>query len=86
MIRHEGRLQPFSRDNLFMSIYDSLRHRRTALDDATALSSTVLRKLYPLIKKARLERKDIVETAAQTLDKFDKVAATHYRAFHPASK
>jgi transcriptional repressor NrdR len=82
-IRRNGRLQPFSRDNLLLSVYDSLKHRKTAVSDATAITSTVIGQLYPLIKEAALERDEITELTISVLQRFDRVAATHYRAFHP---
>lgn len=82
-VRHTPKhSEPFSRDTLLLSIYDSLKHRKTAVTDATALTATVLGKLYPLIHEATLERDDIVAIASETLRRFDPVAATHYQAFH----
>ncbi len=83
-VRRGKRSEPFSRDQLLLSIYDSLRHRKTATMDASALTGTILSQLYPLIHEATIERDTIVEIAAATLDRFDTAAATHYRAFHPA--
>jgi transcriptional repressor NrdR len=78
-------LEPFSRDNLLLSIYDSLKHRKTAMSDATALTSTVIIQLFPLIKQAVVDREEIVQVTSEVLRRFDKVAATHYRAFHPTT-
>lgn len=82
-VRRKKRFEPFSRDTLLLSVYDSLKHRKTATGDATALTGTILGRLYPLISQATLERDDIVTIAVETLQRFDPVAATHYRAFHP---
>lgn len=82
-VRKNSLYQPFSRDKLLLSIYDSLRHRKTAVEDATALAGTVLTKLYPLIQNATLERRQIVKITREVLGRFDKAAATHYEAFHP---
>lgn len=75
--------EPFSRDILLLSIHDSLRHRKTATTDATALTDTVLTQLYPRITQASLSTQDIKTITLATLSRFDKVAATHYNAFHP---
>src|SRR5687768_9890096 len=54
--------EPFSRDRLLLSIYDSLKHRKTAITDATALLGTVWGQLYPNIESASLQRDNIVRT------------------------
>jgi transcriptional regulator NrdR family protein len=77
-------VEPFSREKLLISIYDSLRHRKTAVNDATGLSSTVISRLYSLSHEAQIKREDIINTTIAVLRRFDKVAATHYTAFHPA--
>lgn len=80
--RHND-LEPFSRDKLLISIYDSLRHRKTAIDDAGALTTTVQSLLYGYIDNATIDRDAIVEITASVLERFDNASATHYRAFHP---
>jgi transcriptional repressor NrdR len=82
-LRRDKRYEPFSRDILLLSVYESLRHRKTAIQDATELTGTILSHLYPLITDATVERDVIVEVATVTLSRFDKAAATSYKAFHP---
>ena len=82
-VRDLKRLEPFQRDKLFMSIYDSLKHRKTALTDATGLTDTIISSLHPLMKDALLDKKDIITAAIKTLQRFDKAAMTYYQAFHP---
>lgn len=82
-VRDAKHLQPFQRDKLFMSIYDSLKHRKTALSDASGLTDTVITRLYPLMKDAVVDRAAIIEAVTSVLKRFDGVAATHYDAFHP---
>jgi transcriptional repressor NrdR len=83
---HEGRLEPFSRDRLFLSLYEACRHRKSAQSDATALTDTVLGKLRPRIQAASLDRGQVIDTAMKVLKQFDKAAATAYRAYHPLEK
>lgn len=83
MVKSAADFQPFSRDNLFLSIYDSLKHRKTALGDATALTDTTWTKLVPVFVEGSIERQDIVDIVSSTLERFDHAAATHYQAFHP---
>jgi transcriptional repressor NrdR len=81
--KDSSHIQPFSRDKLFLSLYNSLKHRNTALNDATALTSTVIGKLLPTIKDASVERADIIQTITETLKHFDKAASVTYVAYHP---
>lgn len=83
VIVDDTRSEPFSREKLLLSIYDSLRHRKTAVTDATALTETIWSKLYPRISDATLPRELIVQIAIEVLKRFDKAAATSYAAFHP---
>jgi hypothetical protein len=66
-----------------MSVYDSLKHRKTALGDATGLTDTVISGLLPLMKDAVLNKSDIISITTEVLKRFDKAAATYYKAFHP---
>lgn len=78
-----GHLQPFIREQLLVSLYDSLRHRPTALEDATALTTTILAKLRQTTRAGAIPRAALVQTTLTTLRAFDHAAATHYQAFHP---
>lgn len=82
VVKSQEQLQAFQRDKLFLSIYDSLKHRKTALADATALTDTVLSKLHPNMKNAVVTKTIIFEAVLITLKHFDNAAVTHYRAFH----
>lgn len=78
-----GDLKPFLRDQLLISVYDSLKHRKSALADATSLTDTVVSNLYTLAEASVLERDVIVTVVTTVLEHFDGAAATHYKAFHP---
>ncbi|MEO8862956.1 MAG: hypothetical protein ABI354_01395 [Candidatus Saccharimonadales bacterium] len=75
-------IEPFSRDNLFLSLYDCLKHRKAAQQDATSLTDTIIGKLYSHIDVGVVSRADIIKTAKLALKRFDKVAEVHYAAFH----
>lgn len=77
------KLQSFDREVLYVSIYESLRHRPRAAQDAKALTDTILAHLAPQAERATLTREKIVTTTADTLKNFDKAAHTHFLAFHP---
>lgn len=82
-IQKDTAYEPFSREKLLLSVYDSLRHRPTAVEDASALTATILSKLDPYIQDAAIDRDALVTLSITVLERFDKPAATHYRAFHP---
>ncbi len=74
--------QPFSRDILLLSVYDSLRHRKSAIQDAQALTDTIISLTLASTTNPRLEIAKIKEATLATLAKFDEAAAVHYLAFH----
>ena len=82
-VKHKTNVQAFSRDKLFLSIHDSLKHRKSAHADATGLTDTIISKLYPLISQGGLKSTDISTCVISILRNFDKPAATHYLAYHP---
>lgn len=66
-----------------MSVYDSLRHRKSALMDATSLTATIVSNMYDLADNGVIERDAVVTVTNTVLERFDKIAAIHYKAFHP---
>lgn len=76
-------LRPFSRDKLLLSLYKSCQHRPDALEDASQLADTVIKKLAASIENGRLWTTSISQVVLVTLSRFDKAASTHYQAFHP---
>lgn len=83
MVLTGAQMQPFSRDKLFLSVYDSLRHRKTAITDTTALTDTIISRLYPNASSGSLDSHEIAQITINVLKRFDKAAAIHYEAFHP---
>ncbi len=77
-------LMPFERDRLFISVYKSLGHRPTALTDAGGLTTTIIAKLAPRATAGVISREHIIEVTLVALNRFDKLAAQHYQAFHRA--
>jgi transcriptional regulator NrdR family protein len=78
------RLQPFSRDKLFISLYQSLQHRKTALSDASALTDTIIQKLAGQITDGVIASSTVTSVAQIALNRFDSAASSHYQAFHPS--
>ena len=84
-VRSDKRLQPFSRLKLFMSLYKSCEHRKTALSDAQGLTETVIRKLSALVQDGTVSNLDIAGVALVALNRFDKAAGVYYNAHHSGS-
>lgn len=80
--RSSKRLEPFARDRLMLSLYKSLGHRPTALADAGGLCATITAKVAPRAIDGVLQADHIIETALVALNRFDKLGAQHYQAFH----
>ncbi len=76
-------LQPFDRDKLFISLYESLRHRPNAASDARGLADTVIAHIITSNHHGQTDARTIADTALNTLRRFDTAAASHYAAFHP---
>jgi transcriptional regulator NrdR family protein len=76
-------IRPFIRELLFLSIYESCKHRPTALTDARELTQTVLQQLRPLMSTGSLTTADIAQQTIAVLRRFDAAASTMYGAFHP---
>jgi transcriptional regulator NrdR family protein len=81
VINNSGETNSFVAEKLFLSIYESLKHRPNAINDAKQLSNTVTFKLINPTN-GRIQSKIITEVTLVALNRFDKVASAHYSAFH----
>jgi transcriptional regulator NrdR family protein len=75
-------LEPFSRDKLFMSLYESCKHRPTALTDADGLADTVMQHVLQHLNEGVVGREEIAAISTAVLERFDRTAATIYSAYH----
>ena len=81
--RSTGTLVPFFRDQLFLSIYDSCKHRKTAVYDAGAITDTVISKAIKKVNEhGVMQLNDVKKIAYATLMQFDRDAAVQYRAYY----
>jgi transcriptional regulator NrdR family protein len=78
----ERHLTAFSRDKLFISVYDSCQHRKTALSDAEGLTETAIRKLAAHVKGGTVDKSDITGVVQVALNRFDRAASVYYEARH----
>ena len=84
MVQRNSHLEPFVRDKLFGSVYDSLKHRNTALSDATALTDTIVGKVIKHVNNGNIQRDTLTSVGYDVLKRFDKTAAIFYAAYHPS--
>jgi transcriptional regulator NrdR family protein len=83
----ETHLEPFHRDRLFLSVYESCRHRPAALTEAANIVDLIITRLLHAPKQPGLiSRDEIIQAGHDVLTTFDKAAATMYTAYHPLSK
>jgi transcriptional regulator NrdR family protein len=81
-----AKIEPFSRDKLFISVYDSCRHRKNAVSDAGHLTDTIMNKIFVSIKGGAIQKGSIEKFVAATLKRFDKVAMVNYQAYYVDKK
>ena len=77
-----GRLQPFLRDKLLVSVHLSLSHRKTALSDSTELTDTIIGTLAGLHTDGVIDITALTDEAASTLARFDNAAGVYYKAHY----
>jgi transcriptional regulator NrdR family protein len=80
--REKGHVEPFSRNKLLLSVYESCKHKKDALEDAEALTDTIVNRLVPTAKQSVITRGDVCTVAKHVLRRYDLAAATHFTAYH----
>lgn len=76
-----GNREPFSRERLLISLYESLKHRKNAAADSIELTETVIARLRTLVRQGEIDTLSVKEAAYVCLTRFDKTAGTLYMAF-----
>jgi len=75
-------MEPFERDRLLTSIYDSCKHRPDAAQVAGPLSDTIIQKaLTGSPANGVIDISLLISEAHQALLRFDNHAANHYEAY-----
>ena len=78
-------IRPFHKDALFISVYESLKHRESALEDARALLQTIIGHLIPTADHGQLTPEVIAVITHEVIERFDQTAGTVYAAYHKRS-
>lgn len=81
-VQKTGRLEPFYRDKLLLSVHRSLSHRKKAYTDAGSLTDTITVSLLSQSTRGLLSLEEVTDATLSVLKRFDKAAAVHYRANH----
>jgi transcriptional regulator NrdR family protein len=78
----DDQLEPFSRDLLLTSLYESCKHRPDAALVAGPLTDTIVQRLLTTTAAPSvIERKHLTDEVLGTLRRFDEYAARHYEAY-----
>jgi len=83
LVRTNTLTEPFSRDRLLVSIYESCKHRKDALGSSIALTDTIISNIYPYIRHAEVQKDVIINESLKVLRAFDPAAGVYYAAYHP---
>ena len=75
-------LAPFATEKLYMSIYSALGPSEQSLEQARALSYTIIAKLLKKRGGPTVKAEVIAETTARTLKRFNRLAYIKYVANH----
>ncbi|HKR82211.1 MAG TPA: hypothetical protein VJR27_04400 [Candidatus Saccharimonadales bacterium] len=79
----QKKLYPFSRDALFLSIYEACKHRPRAIIEAGALVETIMSLALKALPDGFVDRDTLAQITYEVLGRFDSVAANVYAAYHP---
>lgn len=82
-----GKMYPFRRDKLFLSLYKALGHRSDAEHSATEITATIIGQILRSrqISDGVVHRGVLAQAAHKTLKRYDPLAAHTYKAYHQAA-
>ncbi len=75
-------LEPFSRDKLLISIFDSIKHRNAPQNEADGLCDTVVADLISSLSGTVIKKRLIKQVCLSVLQPFDSTAGTYYQAYY----
>jgi hypothetical protein len=70
---------------MLIHLHECLKHRKTALRDATALTDTIMSRLVARAKQGVIEHAVVHTTTLEVLEHFDHFAATYYQNYRAAN-
>jgi transcriptional regulator NrdR family protein len=78
--------EPFSRDKLFLSIFQACEHLPDAIEVATALTATIIGRLLAAIDSPTVPVHTLTELAAKALKHYDSAAFIRYMSSRASLK
>ena len=78
----DGTIESFNGDALFVSVLHAVGHRNNPLNDARAITDTVIGRLIHNATGAVISSQQIIMAVTKSLERFDKSAAIQYVAYH----
>jgi transcriptional regulator NrdR family protein len=79
----DGKLIPFKKEKLFLSVLKTCEHRKSALDDAIELTQTIMGKLIKVSDSGVITAQSVSNITFSVLKNFDHAASVQYAAYHP---
>ena len=79
--KRDKQIEPFVRDKLFLSIYQSVRHLDSPTIIATNLTTTVLRHMLKNLSGPLISSDQLAKLVCQTLKQYDAAGAVRYLSF-----
>ena len=77
----DGSIRPFSRDTLFLSVLEALKHRPSHIEDAAALTLTIISKVQSL-RRLIIGRDELFEISASVLRRYNIGVSQIYKSRH----
>ena len=82
LVKKDDKHVPFNRDELYISLFNSLKHRTNAINEASGLSNTIISKIHSNLNSAEIDISKIKEITYICLKNFDFVASVQYKAYY----
>jgi transcriptional repressor NrdR len=86
VLKRNGKLEPFYRDKLFLSIYKACEHLKAPVSLATALSNTVLRRVLKDNSNTIVSSDKIALISAKVIKRYDAAAGVRYLSYQTPMK
>ncbi|MEK9195924.1 MAG: hypothetical protein AAB914_01005 [Patescibacteria group bacterium] len=80
--RNNGQISPYSTDKVFVSVFRSLSHRKSPIEDARGITTTTTESVGQLQRNGVVSTGELQKTISGVLQRFDSVARIHYDAHH----
>lgn len=83
VIKKSGGIEPFYKEKIFISVYRSLDHKNSAQPQATAITNTVLSRLFVTKQPVSptIQSSSIAIAITKTLKNFDASSAIKYQSY-----